>query len=199
MNLNSVDQLLMQNLLGAKPLHLNATTAVIGAPVHTVGTGLSDLTSGGIYTALADHVYTVKITTAGGTDHFELSIDGGAFGSSTAITGSAQALANGVTVTFAATTGHTLNDVWTITVTAGVVVTTASQLKFVIPNVVGSGATLDIYDGNSSAGTLLYSSGSSSWVAGVLNPLPVLLQNSEGLYVSLYASSTYPDLIVGYL
>src|ERR1039458_7382101 len=37
------------------------------------------------------------------------------------ITGSAQALTAGVTIAFAATTGHTLNDQWVITVNAGVI------------------------------------------------------------------------------
>lgn len=198
-NFNSVDQLLMQALLGAKPYHVNAATAVISAAVHTTGTGLNDATSGGTFTDILDHVYRVKIATASGTDQIQISVDGGAYGSATNITGSAQSVGNGITITFAATTGHTLGDIWTITVTAGVVLASASQLKNLAQNAVGSGATLALYDGANSSGTLLYKGLTANWTAGQLSQLPYFLQNSAGLYVVLYASSSYPDLIVGYL
>lgn len=190
----------MRALLGLQftPKHLNSATSVIGAAVHTTGTGLSDATSGGVNTATVDHVYRVKITTAAGTDQIAFSTDGGAFGASTNITGSAQTIANGVQVTFAATTGHTLNDIWTITVPAGVTISSAIALGNISVNSVGNGAELKIYDGNSSSGTLLYDGLTANWTAGNQYPLGYALQNAQGLYIVLYAATTYPDLIVGY-
>lgn len=196
----SVNQLLGRALLGGQfaPKPLSAKTATIGAATQTTGTGLSDITSGGTYTALVDHVYRVKITTAGTPDHFQYSVDGGAYGNDAAITGSAQNLANGVQVTFAATTGHTLNDVWTITVKAGVAIATASTFGNITVNSVGSGAELVVYDGADSTGTVLYDVLTASWTAGSQYFMGYRLQNAGGLYIALYASTTYPNLIVGY-
>ena len=61
----------------------------------------------------------VTYSGAGGYDTFEWSDDGGSTWDATdvQITGSAQALNNGVTVTFGATSGHTLNDYWDFTAT----------------------------------------------------------------------------------
>jgi|ERR1700719_820155 len=198
--LNSVNQLLMRALLGLQfiPKSLSAATSVISAAVHTTGTGLNDATSGGTNTATVDHVYRVKISTAAGTDKYELSTDGGAYGSEVSLTGSAQTLANGVTITFAATTGHTLGDIWTITVPAGVSIPSAIALGNLNVISVGSGAELKIYDGNSSSGTLLYDGLTTDWTAGQLYNLGYALQNAQGLYYVLYASSTYPKIIIGY-
>ena len=56
----------------------------------------------------------MKITTAGTPDKFKVSLDGGVTWTTaeTSITGTAQLIGNGIRITFAATTGHTLNDVW---------------------------------------------------------------------------------------
>lgn len=79
------------------------------------GEGLDDLTRSGTYAGGANKDYVIKIVTAAGTDQFQWSDDGGqTFSASTNITGAAQALSSGVSITFAATTGHTLNDYWTI-------------------------------------------------------------------------------------
>lgn len=87
----------------------------VTASTQSVGTGLSDLTPGGTHTYGTDVLYTVKIDAAAATDTFTWSNDGGTTWEATgvAITGAAQTLENGVTVTFAATTGHTLADTWT--------------------------------------------------------------------------------------
>jgi len=84
------------------------------------GTGLDDATSGGAFTGDATTNYVVEIDAAGSPDTFKWSSDGGSTWNATgvAITGSAQELNNGVTVTFAATTGHTVGDVWSFTATA---------------------------------------------------------------------------------
>ncbi len=78
------------------------------------GSGLNDLTPAGTFTGLADRRFVVEIDSAGATDSFKWSKDGGLTWDATAVaaTGSAQALAEGVTVTLAATTGHTLADRW---------------------------------------------------------------------------------------
>jgi len=188
---------LYKALVGLKPNHYNGATATIGAPVQTVGTGLSDLTAGGTSTALVDHVYTIKISVTGAPDSFQWKTDSGSFSGNVAITGAAQTLANGVTVTFAATTGHTLNDTWTITVLSGVSISAAVGLGRIIVNQVGSGAELKLYDGNSSSGTLLYDGVTAAWTAGNAYEMGLALQGGQGLYVALYASTTYPDLIVG--
>jgi hypothetical protein len=84
-------------------------------PVTFSGSGLDDATSGGECT-LTDRAasYVVKIDGTGTPDTFKWSDDGGSTWEATgvSITGSAQTLNNDVTVTFAATTGHTLNDEW---------------------------------------------------------------------------------------
>ena len=78
--------------------------------------GLNDATSGGTFGGTKPSYYVVKITTAAGTDKFKWSYDNGAVWSEeTAITGLAQTLNFGVTITFAATTGHTVDDCWYFT------------------------------------------------------------------------------------
>lgn len=84
---------------------------------HTVGTGLSDISQDkGFYPFATPLVYTFKITSTGTPDQFEWKLGSGSFSSPLAMTGSLQTLDkqwNGVK--FLATTGHTLNDQWTIT------------------------------------------------------------------------------------
>lgn len=81
------------------------------------GVGLDDLESGGTYAASAIREYVVEIDGTGAPDTFKWSNDGGDTWEATAvaITGSAQALEDGVAVTFGATTGHTAADGWSFT------------------------------------------------------------------------------------
>lgn len=90
----------------------------VGAVAFT-GSGLNDATSGGAFTGTPSGSYRVQIDGTGTPDTFKWSNDGGVTWKATgvAITGSAQELENGVTVTFAATTGHNLNTYWTFTTT----------------------------------------------------------------------------------
>ncbi len=90
----------------------------IGSAVFT-GTGLNDATSGGTYTGTdtTAQTYTVVIDATGTPDTFKWQKGAGSWTTGVAITGSAQTLTNGVTITFGATTGHTLNDQWVITAT----------------------------------------------------------------------------------
>lgn len=91
-----------------------------GADTFT-GSGLDDLTPGGSGENTAELTYRVKIDATGTPDTFTWSDDGGSTWEATgvAITGSAQTLNNAITVTFAATTGHTGDDYWEFTVAAG--------------------------------------------------------------------------------
>lgn len=86
----------------------------IKAVVFT-GAGLNDATSGGTYSGTVNATYTVIIDATGTPDTFKWKKNSGSFTTGVAITGSAQTLSDGVTITFAATTGHTLNDQWVIT------------------------------------------------------------------------------------
>ena len=89
------------------------------------GAGLDDATSGGSYTGEGTTAFLVEIDGTGSPDTFRWSTDGGSTweASTVAITGAAQTLDRGVTVTFAATTGHTSGDQWTFSATGGVVLT----------------------------------------------------------------------------
>ena len=81
----------------------------------------NDLTTSGTFTGTADSTYVVKIDSTGGvTDTFSWIVSGTTSSrANVAITaGSPQPLINGVFVTFAAGTGHSLNDTWTFTATA---------------------------------------------------------------------------------
>ena len=96
-------------------------TGYVTAAVFTDGGGgdpnLDDCTSGGTFTADTYLDYRVQIDGEGSPDTFKWSDDGGSTWDATAvaITGGAQSLNNGVTVTFGATTGHDLNDYWDFT------------------------------------------------------------------------------------
>ena len=77
--------------------------------------GLEDLAASGTYTGTEPAYYTVKISSAAASpDEFQWSKNGGTFSSATGITGAAQTLSDGVQITFTATEGHTLNDIWVI-------------------------------------------------------------------------------------
>ena len=93
-------------------------TFIVGlSAVVRTGAGLNDMTAGGTFSGTAKAHYRVKITTAAATDKFDWSDDNGATwkAAGVSIAGAAQALNNGVTVTFAAVTGHTLNDYFSFT------------------------------------------------------------------------------------
>lgn len=94
----------------------NWVNASVGAAVFTGG-GLNDLTSGGTYTGEKKDVYEVEIDATGTPDTYKWRKNGGAYTSGVSITVSPQTLSDGVTVTFGATTGHTLGNKWTITIT----------------------------------------------------------------------------------
>lgn len=82
------------------------------------GAGLNDATTAGGFSGTDSGLvtYTVIVSTAAGTDKFRWKKNDGALSSEVSMTGSAQALSDGITITFAATTGHTAADQWVITV-----------------------------------------------------------------------------------
>ena len=92
--------------------------ADIGSPVFN-GVGLNDLSVSGAYTDSIERTYKIEIDGTGTPDTFRWSDDNGATWtvSTVNITGAAQLLNYGISITFGATTGHTLNDAWTIAIT----------------------------------------------------------------------------------
>ncbi len=77
------------------------------SPVHT-GAGLSDITTSATATNATNMNYRVQVDSAGTTDTIRWSDDAGVNWNANYVpmTGAAQKLSNGITVTFAATTGH---------------------------------------------------------------------------------------------
>lgn len=88
----------------------------INAPSYS-GTGLNDLATGVTTTVTIDRYYRVEIDGTGTPDTFRWSKDNGTTwdAAGVPITGAEQALTEGATVTFGATTGHTVNDQWIFT------------------------------------------------------------------------------------
>ncbi len=78
------------------------------------GSGLDDCTVTGNYNGVITDDLRIRIDGTGTPDTFEWSVDGGSTWVATdvPITGSAQLLQDGIYVTFAATTGHTLTEYW---------------------------------------------------------------------------------------
>lgn len=99
-------------------LFLHPTPDNNGGTTVFSGSGLNDLSAGGSY--LGSYTYLVKISTASTTDKFQWSNDGGVtWSAEISITGAAQTLELGGTVTFTATTGHNLGDYWNISFALG--------------------------------------------------------------------------------
>ncbi len=103
-------------------IRTNEGGAVGSVSVHANGGGspsASDLASGGTYTGgPTPVVYYIKITGNGTPDTFAWSTDNIHYSSNINITGSAQTIEKGLTVNFAATTGHQNTAVYKFTVGA---------------------------------------------------------------------------------
>jgi len=85
------------------------------ANTNFTGSGLNDANFRGVYEGSGSTSYYVKIDTTGVPDKFSWSFANNFSiieAANVAITGSRQALANGISIEFSANTGHTLNDVW---------------------------------------------------------------------------------------
>jgi hypothetical protein len=98
----------------------DANDALSGLGTTTFsGSGLNDLTFGGFYDTTTANTFYVKIVgDAENPEQFVWSKNNfvGDTSGTISITGSAQDLANGITVTFGATTGHTNTDSWSMPV-----------------------------------------------------------------------------------
>lgn len=104
-----------KNFTGA----IAAATELVDSVEKTFyGVGLNDLTVAGTYSGTGKTVFRVVIDGEGTPDTFKWSDDDGVTwtAETEAITGSAQTLSNGVTITFGATTGHTTGEYWRFTV-----------------------------------------------------------------------------------
>lgn len=107
------------------------------APVFS-GSGLNDATAGGTYSGSTYDTFLITISTAAGTDKFDWTKNGSGGATAVSITGGAQTLSDGVTITFGATTGHTLTDNWTIktpvvpTVTESVTARTSDSAPLIL-------------------------------------------------------------------
>lgn len=105
-------------LNGVDRPHVLTTASAIKTKINpaeqTTGTGLDDITSGGTYTGTADAVFEIEITSEDTPDVFKWKKDDGEYTTAVDITGSAQTLSDGVTITFDATTGHSAGDIWKV-------------------------------------------------------------------------------------
>lgn len=90
-----------------------------GPITQTTGAGLNDVSADGAsFTGKKEYSYALKVTTQADPDKFDWSDDGGVTWKGTAVTMVAAtpiALNRGITVTWTAKTGHTLNDVFEFT------------------------------------------------------------------------------------
>ena len=95
-------------------------------PIYYGSVGLDDVTITGTYTASTDIRYQLDINVLGLPDSYRWSDDDGAsWSADIPITGAAQPLGtDGLSVTFANTTGHDLSDNWIISAKSHTVVTT---------------------------------------------------------------------------
>lgn len=96
------------------PTHGKLGALYVLRPNGFSGIGLNDATWGLGYNGVATAYFEVVIDGTGAPDTFKWRKNGGAWTTTVAITGGAQTLSDGQTITFAATTGHTLNDQWVI-------------------------------------------------------------------------------------
>jgi len=96
---------------------INDVFSGVGATSQSTGSGLDDITFQGTYTGTSAVTYYVKIDATGTPDTFAWSKDNFTTteAAGVSLTGSAQTLDSGVTVTASATTGHDQNDVWQMT------------------------------------------------------------------------------------
>jgi hypothetical protein len=109
-SITSVNSLAVANSL----MYLNSGDTIGDSATVFIGSGLDDATLVGHYNGPITEQFNVKINATGTPDTFDWSLDN--FTSreavSVAITGGEQSLANGISVNFEATTGHTIGDEW---------------------------------------------------------------------------------------
>jgi len=89
----------------------NLLNATIEHGIFT-GSGLDDMTSQGEFTDISAANFDVEVDGTGTPNTFKWRKNGGTYTTGVNMTGTPQDLSDGVQVVFAATTGHTLTDVW---------------------------------------------------------------------------------------
>ena len=88
-------------------------------PIYYGSVGINDATITGTYTGIVDVRYIIDISAVGLPDSFRWSNDDGAtYSADIPITGAAQTIENGLSVTFGASTGHDLTDKWIVSAKA---------------------------------------------------------------------------------
>jgi hypothetical protein len=106
-----------QDVQSATKLRLRCFGSAIGSSAiwgyaHQANGGTVTATWGGTYSGTDPAEFEAMCTTAGATDKFKWRKNGGPWSTEVTVTGSAQTLSDGVTITFSATTGQTLNNSW---------------------------------------------------------------------------------------
>lgn len=100
---------------GRKLVAIGQRLGALISPAQFQGGGLNDAASAGAYTANIKNRYIVEISLADATDEFKWSKDNGkTFSASIPLDGTPQAIEEGITIQFTATTGHALATQWLI-------------------------------------------------------------------------------------
>lgn len=163
-------------------------------------TSLNDVASGGAYTGAGRHQYSAQITARGTPDTFQWKKDNGAWTTGVSIGGSAQTLADGVTVRFGATTGHTVGTTWIIFANSvpspTVGAATIERLFFGLTGGNNGAAA------NSFVNLLAYGADNSTIVRtpGLFDRLPVYANNASAIAGGLQPGALYrtggdPDVV----
>jgi hypothetical protein len=88
-------------------------TNTLGTPIYLGGqSGLDDLSSSGTYSNTDATTFQVSIDSVGTPDTFQWRKGTGSWTTGVSITGAAQLLSDGISITFVATTGHKNKDGW---------------------------------------------------------------------------------------
>lgn len=144
---NSTDNLKYATISGSL-----LTPSSIAAVVFS-GSGLNDATSGGTYTGSATATYIAIVdSSAASPDTFKWNKNGGSYTTGVSMSAGAHTLSDGVTITFAATDGHTLNDQWTITVTVVVPSSARERIYFHKSRLVAEGGGVTVYGSKAGSG-----------------------------------------------
>ncbi len=99
-------------------LHVKSSATYSTGSTTFTGAGLDDMTfdTNG-YSGLGTHTYRVMIGVTGTPDTIGIMKDGVFCAAPAGITGGAMTACDGITITFGATTGHTVIDYWEVTIT----------------------------------------------------------------------------------
>ncbi|MGV8123084.1 MAG: hypothetical protein AB2L14_25255 [Candidatus Xenobiia bacterium LiM19] len=168
------------------------------AVVYTLKTGLDDLTADGTYSGTSDESMEVEIDLADTTDTFKWRVDDGTWTEDVSVIadGTAQDLADGVTVEFGALTGHTLGDKWTIPVVSDAIGAATYTPLPGLDDATASGTYIGatnstfeiVIDGVGATNTFKWRKDSGSWTTTVnASSSPVTLQ--EGVRVTFAATT----------